>query len=144
MAQRTTGESPDYTAIVAFYKQRYGIRVRRWRRTMSGCAWRALFRDGRTANWIESPRPKTTLSLAIFLHEVGHHAIGFDKYPVGCVEEYHVWCWAIEQLRFLQIDLDARVKRRFQLSMQYAVSKAVRRGLKHVPEDLLSFLPRAA
>ena len=136
--------NPDFAAVVEKYKERYDIRVRRWRRTMSGCAWRVYYHDGRAVNWVESPRPKTLLSLAIFLHEVGHHVIGFDRYRVRCEEEYHAWHWAIGQLRDMGIEPDARVNRRFQLSMQYAVSKAVRRGLKALPESLHAFLPQAA
>jgi len=134
----------DLRLITEQFKQRYDIRVRRWRRSMSGCAWRVFFHDGRTINWIEAPQPKTPISLAIFLHEVGHHVIGFNTYKRRCEEEYHVWIWAIEQMKQLGIEPDERVKRRFDLSMQYAVGKAVRRGAKQLPETLHQFLPQAA
>ena len=111
---------------------------------MSGCAWRVYYHDGRTVNFIESPYPKTPISLAIFLHEVGHHAIGFNTYRQRCEEEYHAWRWAIEQMRELGIEPDAKVQRRFRLSMQYAVGKAVRRGIKSIPQTLVEFLPQAA
>lgn len=134
----------DYSEIVELYKRRYDIRVRRWRRSMSGCAWRVYYHDGRVINWIESPVPKTPISLAIFLHEVGHHVIGFDTYRRRCEEEYHAWRWAIAQMRQLGVKPDARVMRRFDLSMRYAVGKAVRRGIKLLPEPLSQFLPQAA
>ena len=100
--------------------------------------------DGRRINWIESPEPKTPISLAIFLHEVGHHAIGFNRYKTRCEEEYHVWVWAINQMHQIGIEPDSRVTRRFQLSMQYAVGKALRRGIKQLPEPLMQFVPKAA
>jgi hypothetical protein len=126
-------------------KSRYAIRVRRWRRTMSGCAWRVYHPDGRVVNWVEAPVPRTPISLAIFLHEVGHHAIGFRTYKRRCEEEYHAWVWAIARMRELGVEPDAKVHRRFQLSMQYAVGKAVRRGIKSLPEPLEQFrLPMAA
>jgi hypothetical protein len=134
----------DFSPIVDAMKSRYDLRVRKWRRSMSGCAWRCYHHDGRVVNWIESPIPKTPLSLAIFLHEVGHHAIGFSTYKKRCEEEYHVWVWAINQMRKLGIEPDDRVARRFDLSMQYAVGKAMRRGLKALPEPLEQFLPKAA
>src|SRR5687767_15639422 len=134
----------DYTAIVRKMKKRYGVRVRRWRKQMSGCAWRVAYVDGRSINWIESPVPRTPISLAIFLHEVGHHVIGFDRYKKRCEEEYHVWVWAIRKMRELGVEPDARVERRVQASMQYAVDKAVRRGIKELPEQLEQFLPQAA
>jgi hypothetical protein len=130
--------------IVEEMKQRYELRVHRWRRNMSGCAWRVYHHDGRVVNWIESPVPKTPISLAIFLHEVGHHAIGFHTYKKRCEEEYHVWMWAIAAMRRFGIEPDERVHRRVKLSMQYAVSKAVRRGVRHLPEPLHQFLPHAA
>jgi hypothetical protein len=111
---------------------------------MSGCAWREYHEDGRTVNWIEAPLPRTPISLAIFLHEVGHHVIGFEVYRHRCEEEYHVWMWALEQMRELGVEPDPRVLRRFDLSMRYAVSKAVRRGIRALPKPLGQFLPHAA
>ncbi len=111
---------------------------------MSGCAWRVEFEDGRTINWIESPQPKTPISLAIFLHEVGHHAIGFSTYTHRCEEEYHAWRWAIDRMNELGVPIDHRVQRRFEASMRYAVDKAQRRGLKILPETLLPYSRMAA
>ena len=125
--------------IVREMKARYGVRVRRWRGHMSGCAWRVKYADGRTINWIEAPYPKTPISLAIFLHEVGHHAIGFDRYKVRCEEEYHVWLWTMEQMHKMGVEPDDRVQQRFDRSMQYAVAKAIRRGVKRLPEPLMRF-----
>ena len=134
----------DYSNIVEQMKQTYDVRVRKWRRAMSGCAWRVYYHDGRVINWIEAPVPRTPISLAIFLHEVGHHVIGFERYKRRCEEEYHVWVWAINQMRELGIEPDAKVHRRFQLSMQYAVGKAMRRGIKALPELLEQFVAQAA
>ena len=125
-------------------KIHHGIRVRKWRKTMTGCAWRVYYHDGRVVNWIESPLPKTPISLSIFLHEVGHHVIGFGTYKRRCEEEYHAWQWAVARMRELGVEPDARVHRRVWLSMQYAVGKAVRRGIKSLPEPLMQFLPQAA
>lgn len=134
----------NFDAIVEMMKERYALRIRRWRRTMSGCAWCVYYNDGRVVNFIESPYPKTPISLAVFLHEVGHHAIGFNTYRQRCEEEYHAWKWSIETMQQLGIQPDARVHRRFRLSMQYAVGKALRRGIKQLPADLHEFLPQAA
>ncbi|HEX8524663.1 MAG TPA: hypothetical protein VF669_20570 [Tepidisphaeraceae bacterium] len=134
----------DYSAIVESMKNCYDIRVRKWRRNMSGCAWRVYYHDGRTINWIEAPVPKTPISLAIFLHEVGHHAIGFSTYKRRCEEEYHVWQWAISMMRKLGVEPDEKVRRRVELSMQYAVGKALRRGIKQLPQPLQRFVPVAA
>jgi hypothetical protein len=134
----------DFSAIVQAMKQLHDIRVKKWRRSMSGCAWRVYHHDGRVVNWIEAPAPKTPISLAIFLHEVGHHVIGFERYKKRCEEEYHVWVWALREMRKLGIQPDERVRRRFEMSMQYAVDKAMRRGLKQLPDSLTQFLPRAA
>jgi hypothetical protein len=134
----------DFTPIVEQMKARYDLRVRRWRTSMSGCAWRVYHHDGRVINWIESPYPKSPISLSIYLHEVGHHAIGFEKYKKRCEEEYHVWCWAIAKMRKLGVEPDAKVMRRFDASMRYAVDKAVRRGVLTLPQPLQDFLPMAA
>ena len=137
-------ESSTFSDITRLMKKRHRVRVRKWRRSMSGCAWRVDYSDGTSVNWIESPRPRTPLSLAIFLHEVGHHVIGFERFKRRCEEEYHVWEWALAQMRALGVEPDERVQRRFELSMQYAVGKALRRGIKQLPEPLLRFCPQAA
>jgi hypothetical protein len=140
----TPSGMPDYAPIVQEMKREYSLRVRRWRRQMSGCAWQVRYADGRVVNWIEAPLPKTPISLAIFLHEVGHHAVGFHTYRVRCEEEYHVWVWALRQMRAYGVEPDARVLKRFDRSMQYAVNKALRRGAKRLPAPLHQFLPQAA
>jgi len=69
----------------------------------------------------------------------GPPAGGFEAFRKRCEEEYHVWVWAIRTMRELGIEPDAKVHRRFQLSMRYAVDKAVRRGIKELPEELTQF-----
>ena len=135
----TPQQMTSFAAIVRDLRDKYDLRVRKWRKSMSGCAWRVYHADGRTVNWIESPYPKSPISLAIFLHEVGHHVIGFERYKKRCEEEYHVWVWAIEQMRALGVVPDEKVARRFELSMQYAVGKALRRGIKQLPQPLRQF-----
>jgi hypothetical protein len=133
----------DFSPIVAAMKAAHDVRVRRWRRNMTGCAWRVYFHDGRVINWVEAPRPRTPISLAIFLHEVGHHVIGFDAYRLRCEEEYHAWAWALAEMRRWGVEPDAKVSRRVELSMRYAVDKAMRRGLKRLPDALHRFAPPA-
>jgi hypothetical protein len=133
-----------FAPIIRQMKLEHQIRVKRWRRHMSGCSWQVRYPDGRVTRWIEAPHPRTPISLSIFLHEVGHHVVGFDRYKRRCEEEYHVWNWAIEQMRALGIEPDEKVLTRFELSMQYAVSKAMRRGMKEFPAVLERFMPRAA
>jgi hypothetical protein len=134
----------DFSKIVEQVKKQHHIRVRRWRRGMSGKAWRVYHHNGSVVNWIESPEPKTPISLAIFLHEVGHHVIGFEKYRHRCEEEFFVWMWALNEMRRRGVEPSEAVHRRVELSMRYAVGKALRRGIKKLPEALLRFAPKAA
>src|SRR5208282_5169163 len=115
----------DYASIARKLTDRYAIRVKRWRKSMTGKSWRVYHSDGRSINWIESPKPKTPISLAIFLHEVGHHAIGFERYRRRCEEEFAVWNWALRVMRRNGIEPTGSVNRRVELSMRYAVSKAL-------------------
>lgn len=108
---------------------------------MSGVATRLRYPDGREEAWIEAPFPKTPVSLAIFLHEVGHHAIGFGRYGTRAEEEYHVWLWALNTMKNLGVRPDTRTLRRFERSMQHAVGKALRRGAKCLPPELTRFQP---
>ena len=72
--------APNLDAIVNLVKHRHHVRVHRWRKSMSGCAWQTTYDNGQTIRWIECPYPKTPLSLSIFLHEVGNHVLGFDRF----------------------------------------------------------------
>ncbi len=117
----------------------YGIRVRKWRSSMSGVAWQVTYQDGTVARLIESPRPRGPMSAAVFLHEVGHHAIGFRTYSPRCLEEYHAWAFALSQMERWDLNITDAVRRRMHASLTYALHKAQRRGLSKVPVELEPF-----
>ncbi|MCL4220704.1 MAG: hypothetical protein KJZ65_04980 [Phycisphaerales bacterium] len=117
----------------------HGVRVRKWRSGTSGVAWQVYYTDGTIARLIESPRPRGPMSAAVFLHEVGHHAIGFETYRPRCLEELHAWRFALEQMDAWGISITDRVRRRVHESLTYAVAKAQRRGLRKVPPELAPF-----
>lgn len=118
---------------------RHGVRVRRWRSSMTGIAWQVYYRDGSVSRLIEAPRPRGPMSAAVFLHEIGHHAIGFATYKPRCLEEYHAWRWAIETMRDNRLNVTDAVLRRMHESLHYAVAKARRRGLRSLPPELLPY-----
>ena len=119
--------------------RRHAIRVRRWRSRTTGCAWEVRYRGGRVARLIESPYPRSPISAAVFLHEVGHHAIGFNRYKPRCLEEYMAWDWALRAMAEHRIEITDRVRRRIENSLRYAVAKAKRRGIKRLPSELVKY-----
>lgn len=119
---------------------RYGVRVRKWRSAMSGVAWQLTYKDGSVSRLIEAPKPKGPMSAAVFLHEIGHHAIGFSTYSPRCLEEYHAWRYAIEQMEAWDLNVTQRVHDRMHDSLHYAVAKARRRGLKKLPVELVPYV----
>ncbi len=125
-----------YDAMVAELLTAHGIKIRKWRKNMSGIARQTTFTDGRVLRTLESPKPTGPMSAAIFLHEVGHHVIGFNVYKPRCLEEYHAWAYAIRELEARGFTVTDRVRTRMQKSLRYAVAKARRRGLREVPEEL--------
>lgn len=127
--------------IVAEVLAHHPLRVKRWRSSLSGLAVLRIYRDGREERTIESPYPTSPLRLAIFLHEVGHHVLGLGVHRPRCLEEYLAWRYAIDRLVELGIAVDGPVARRFERSMQYAVAKALRRGIRRLPVELLPFAP---
>jgi len=128
-----------YDALVVEMRELHGFRVRRWRRSMSGCAWELRYRDGRRQRMLESCYPKSPLSCAIFLHEVGHHAIGLGAVRPRCLEELRAWQWSFAAMEERGLAIDDRTRERFRRSMAYAVAKAKRRGIAAVPEELRAF-----
>ena len=118
---------------------KYGVRVRRWRTSMSGIAWEVVYHDGKVNRLIESPRPKGPMSAAVFLHEIGHHAIGFGVYRPRCLEEYHAWVFSVTQMESLGLNVTDAVRKRMHESLRYAVGKARRRGLKALPGELAAY-----
>ena len=139
--RRRSPRQERYDALVEEMKAAYGFRVRKWRRTMSGCAWELRYRDGRRQRMLESPYPKSPLSCSIFLHEVGHHAIGLGAVRPRCLEELRAWEWSIAAMEARGLEVDEKVRDRFRRSMEYAVAKAARRGIRSLPEELRAYLP---
>ena len=142
-----TNPAPDsaqarYDAVVQTMLKRYGVRVRKWRTSMSGVAWCLKYNDGRITRLIESPKPKGPMSVAVFLHEIGHHAIGFDVYKPRCLEEYHAWMFALTQMEAEGLNITDAVRDRMYRSLHYAVAKAQRRRIKELPPELLPFVPK--
>jgi hypothetical protein len=93
---------------------------------------------------IEAPYPKGPMSASIFLHEVGHHAIGFDRYKPRCLEEFHAWRWSLEAMEAEGLDVTEAVRHRMAVSLWYAVRKAAKRGIKSLPPELHPFIERPA
>ena len=118
---------------------KHGVRLRKWRKSMSGIAYLIQYRDGTQARLIESPRPKSPLSMAIFLHEIGHHAIGLGIYKPRCLEEYLAWKFSLEQMEALGLPVTDKVHNRVKRSLEYAVAKARRRGIKEIPTELAAY-----
>ena len=133
-----------YDALVAQMKNEYGIAIRKWRRSMSGVAYELHYNNGEIKRMVAAPRPRSPVSACIFLHEVGHHAVGFRKFRPRCLEEYHVWQWAFEQMRRRDIPIDEHVRRHYRRSMQHYVRLAKKRGLKSLPSQLEEFVLPAA
>jgi hypothetical protein len=138
--KRSGGAQARYDEMVAEYVAKYRVRVRKWRTSMSGVAWQVTYRDGTAVNLIESPRVKGPMSAAIFLHEIGHHAIGLSVYRPRCLEEYHAWAFAIREMEARGLNITEGVRRRMHRSLHYAVGKAMRRGIKAIPAELEPYL----
>ncbi len=120
----------------------HGVRVRKWRSSMSGVAWQVTYADGSVSRLIEAPRPRGPMSAAVFLHEIGHHAIGFHRYSPRCLEEHMAWMFSLEMMRRFELNITDGVHRRVRQSMRYAIAKARRRGIKQVPTELAIYLTR--
>jgi hypothetical protein len=140
-APRTMEER--YDAVTRTMLAKYDVRVRKWRSSMSGLAWYVTYRDGRVQRLIEAPKPKGPMSAAIFLHEIGHHAIGFNVYKPRCLEEHHAWQFSLREMERNGLNITDAVRRRVQRSMQYAVAKARRRGIREIPAELHEYVQRA-
>jgi hypothetical protein len=129
-----------YDALVEEMKATYRVRVRKWRKSSSGVAWTVRYiQSGRIVKLIEAPYPRGPMSCAIFLHEIGHHAIGLGVHKPRCLEEYVVWVWALNTMRERGFNVTPAVERRMERSMRYAVAKAKRRGLREIPPQLLAY-----
>ncbi len=129
-----------YESLTRQLLAEHNIRVRKWRSSMTGVAWQVHYENGSTTRLIEAPRPRGPMSAAIFLHEVGHHAIGFYRYKPRCLEEHHAWAWALAAMQQHNIPITDAVNRRVRLSMRYAIHKAQRRGIKALPPEMLAYL----
>jgi hypothetical protein len=110
---------------------------------MSGVAWQVTYADGTVSRLIEAPRPRGPVSAAVFLHEIGHHAIGFHRYSPRCLEEHMAWMYSLDAMRRFELNITDGVTKRVRQSMRYAIAKARRRGIKQIPPELAIYLTRA-
>lgn len=140
----TPAMADRYAQMTAHMLSVHGIRVRKWRSSMSGVAWELRYKDGSVKKLIEAPRPKGPMSAAVFLHEIGHHAIGLGAYSPRCLEEFHAWRWSLEHMEAWGLNITDAVRRRMHLSLAYAIEKARRRGLKQLPPELVPYVNRPA
>ena len=136
----STPAAERYESLTREMLSRHHVRVRKWRTSMSGVAWQTESPSGAIGRWIEAPRPKGPMSAAVFLHEIGHHAIGFKRYRPRCLEEYHAWLWSLGAMGETGVKITERVEQRVHMSLHYAVDKARRRGLKRLPAELAPFV----
>jgi hypothetical protein len=139
--KKPSAQQERYDALVHDMKRTWTIRVRKWRSHTSGCAWELRDRSGAVTRMIESPYPRGPISCVIFLHEVGHHATGFNLGGPRCLEEHRAWEWALREMQARGFNVTERVRRRRDAAMRYALRKALRRGLKRVPQELVRWLP---
>ncbi|MSR42123.1 MAG: hypothetical protein EXS10_09540 [Phycisphaerales bacterium] len=133
-----------YDSVVDAMQARYGFRVRKWRTNLSGVAIRIERRDGTIEKLLEAPYPTSPLRCAIFLHEVGHHALGVGSISPRCLEEHAAWMWSLDAMREHGCVVDEKVERRVDRSLKYAVAKAMRRGMRRLPIALVPYLPEHA
>jgi hypothetical protein len=138
----STSMESRYEAVTRLMLKTHGVRVRKWRTSMSGVAWCLTYRDGTVKRLIEAPRPRGPMSAAVFLHEIGHHAIGFNVYKPRCLEEYHAWRWSLEAMHAHGLNITDQVRYRMHASLWYAVAKAKRRGIKSLPAELEPYTVR--
>ncbi|MEE2681581.1 MAG: hypothetical protein VX641_04325 [Planctomycetota bacterium] len=136
-----TPQQARYDELVREMKSIHRLRVNKWRTRTSGCAWEVHYADGRVSRLIESPYPRGPMSCAVFMHEVGHHAIGLHRYRPRCLEEYHAWRWGLEEMQARGFSVTDRVLARRDDALRYAVAKALRRGLRRLPQELLPWAP---
>lgn len=132
-----------YEAMTRELLEAHGVRVRKWRTGMCGVAWCVHYRDGRIVRLIEAPRPVGPMSAAVFCHEIGHHAIGFNVYKPRCLEEYHAWAWALREMEARGLNVTDKVRARMRKSLEYAVSKSLRRGIKSLPAEMEPYIEGA-
>ena len=136
---RSAAMQARYDDLVAEMKDTWNIRIHRWRKSTSVCAWQLRAPDGTITRMIEAPYPRGPMSCVVFLHEVGHHAIGFGRYRPRCLEEQKAWLWAMDAMRSRDLNVTKAVERRYEQAMRYAVAKAQRRGLKTMPASLVEY-----
>ncbi|QNN25305.1 hypothetical protein HED60_24485 [Planctomycetales bacterium ZRK34] len=138
--QRVSRKQQQYDELVRTMKKRYGIRINRWRSSTTGCAWQVEYHNGSISRLIEAPYPRGPVSAAVFLHEIGHHAIGFYRYKPRCYEEYKAWMWSLQAMRDNDINITPRVEKLVDSCLRYAVAKARRRRIKRLPVELVKYL----
>jgi len=106
------------------------IKVKPFLNRLRGCA----YPESRT---IEIPYPNTKLRLSIALHEVGHIVLNHNNTKKRYIEEIEAWDYALKLMKLNNIPISNKLRLKRKKSINYAIGKAKRRGLK----DRVSYMP---
>ncbi|MBI4308182.1 MAG: hypothetical protein HY684_05185 [Chloroflexi bacterium] len=133
---------PDLESLARSILAIHPVRVVRWRKSLSGVAWHITKNGSLVETRIETPRPHTPLSFAIFAHELGHHLQRVERasWPSRMEQEYDAWQRAFALMRQHGVPITEKVERRYVQAMRYALAKALRRGAVRIPAYFVRFL----
>ena len=129
---RVPGREPWRSATAGLLDQ-YGLEVRRWRSSTTGCAYHHTPE-------IEGPEPRGRVSFAVLAHEVGHKALSHGRSKPRWLEEVEAWDFALHQFDRLGLgDPGAGVRRRARRGIAHSFGMAIRRGAD--PERIAAAAP---
>lgn len=116
-----------------------GVWVTKWRTTNSGIAYN-LKRGTSGPRLIEAPSPTNPSRLGIISHEIAHHVLGHTATGANkprWLEEQEAWEWAVAVGDQIGVPVPHILVR---LSLEYALKKAILRGMLTIPDGLRPYL----
>ena len=121
-----------HAVLIAENSKGNNVKVVKWRKTMSGVYYRAL-------NTIECPLPKSSTSLYVALHEIGHSTL--KPITPRYVEEYEASIWAFKKMREYGIRVSHGLVKKAKKHLIWRINMAKRRGLKKpIDKKVLSWI----
>lgn len=112
-----------YSDLINNLMKENNIKLKGYKTNLTGVA----YPDERS---IIIPKPTTKLRLSICLHEVGHIVLNHNNKKKRYIEEKEAWDFALNYMKKEKIPITKKVRIRRKESINYAIGKAMRRGLK--------------
>ena len=105
--------------------------------------WRYIIIQGQktkvTLYSMRVPEPKSAISLATYLHELGHHTLLSRNQKKSCLREFYAEQYSLDNLKRFGVKKNRKMVRHSNWYMSYSLGQALNRKMKDIPTEMMKY-----